>query len=88
MADGFRELTPEKLQTAEGVSDLNRMLQFLFLKATANGDNVDVSYGYGTPENVVAKNIGSIFMNLSGSTSTTLYVKTADNGLATGWTAK
>lgn len=87
MADGFSELTIEKLQTPEGLRELNRMLQYLFLKLPANGDNVDISYGYGTPENAVAKAVGALFLRLDGGASTTLYVKTSGTG-ATGWTAK
>lgn len=44
--------------------------------------------GTGSPESKVAAPIGSIYLRTDGSTSTTLYVKTADAALATGWTAK
>jgi len=44
--------------------------------------------GAGSPEGIVAADIGSLYLRTDGSTSTTLYVKTADAGLATGWTAK
>lgn len=43
--------------------------------------------GTGSPEGVVVAPIGSIFLRLDGSTSTTLYVKTA-NTTSSGWTAK
>jgi hypothetical protein len=43
--------------------------------------------GIGTPESYVAAGIGSIYVNLSGGVSTTLYVKTSGTG-KTGWTAK
>lgn len=44
--------------------------------------------GAGSPEGIVVANRGTIFLRTDGSTSTTLYVKTANDGLATGWTAK
>lgn len=44
--------------------------------------------GIGTPEGAVIADKGSIYLRTDGSTSTTLYVKTADSALATGWTAK
>lgn len=47
-----------------------------------------IKWGNGSPEGVVTANIGSLYLRLDGSTSTTLYVKTANNGSATGWTAK
>lgn len=43
--------------------------------------------GFGSPEGVVTAFVGSIYTNLNGSTSTTLWVKTSGNG-NTGWTAK
>jgi hypothetical protein len=44
--------------------------------------------GAGDPEGVVTANRGTIYMRTDGSTSTTLYVKTANDGSANGWTAK
>lgn len=44
--------------------------------------------GTGSPEGVVTANIGSLYLRTDGSTSTTLYIKTANNGSANGWTAK
>jgi hypothetical protein len=43
--------------------------------------------GTGTPEGVVTAPIGSLYLNVSGGVSTTLYVKTSGAG-NTGWTAK
>lgn len=43
--------------------------------------------GAGSPEGVVTAPVGSLYTNRSGSTSTTLYVKTSGSG-NTGWTAK
>ncbi len=47
-----------------------------------------VKFGAGSPEGVVVADRGTIDMRTDGSASTTLYVKTANDGLATGWTAK
>lgn len=44
--------------------------------------------GTGSPEGVVAAIIGSLYTRTDGGTLTTLYVKTADGGGTTGWTAK
>jgi hypothetical protein len=44
--------------------------------------------GTGSPEGVHAAPIGYLYLRRDGSSSTTLYVKTADDGEATGWTAK
>lgn len=43
--------------------------------------------GVGSPEGVVVAQVGSLYTNSSGGTSTTLYVKTSGTG-NTGWTAK
>jgi hypothetical protein len=47
-----------------------------------------IKWGTGSPEGVVVANIGSLYLREDGSTNTTLYIKTANNGQATGWTAK
>jgi hypothetical protein len=47
-----------------------------------------VFVGQGSPENVISADKGAVYLRTDGGTSTTLYVKTADAGLATGWTAK
>jgi hypothetical protein len=44
--------------------------------------------GNGSPENVVVAPIGSLYTRQDGSTSTTLYVKTATGTTSAGWTAK
>ena len=87
MADGFVELNSKKIQTEEGVSELNRMLQVLFDNMFGDGDTVRYFKGYGSPENVVSASVGSIYSRLDGGATTTLYVKTSGTG-ATGWTAK
>ncbi len=47
-----------------------------------------LKFGTGSPEGVVTADIGTLYMRTDGSTSTTLYVKTANNNSANGWTAK
>jgi len=44
--------------------------------------------GEGSPEGVVIADKGAIYQRTDGGASTSLYVKTADDGEATGWTAK
>jgi len=44
--------------------------------------------GLGSPEGVIAAAVGSLYTNISGGTSTTLYVKTSNGAANTGWTAK
>jgi hypothetical protein len=48
---------------------------------------VSFSSGSGSPEGVLTAVVGSVYLRLDGSTSTTLYVKTSGTG-NTGWTAK
>lgn len=45
-------------------------------------------FGTGSPEGVVVADRGTLYTRLDGAAATTLYVKTANDGLATGWTAK
>ena len=47
-----------------------------------------VRFGEGSPEGVVVADRGTIYMRTDGSTNTTLYIKTADDGLSSGWTPK
>jgi hypothetical protein len=42
----------------------------------------------GTPEGAIVANLGAMALRRDGGGATTLYVKTADDGLNTGWTAK
>jgi hypothetical protein len=51
------------------------------------GNVPTITTGTASPEGVVTAPIGSLFLRQDGSTSTTLYVKTAGAG-DTGWTAK
>ena len=46
-----------------------------------------LSFGTGSPENVVTAPRGALYMRTDGGASTTLYVKTANTD-NTGWTAK
>jgi len=52
-----------------------------------NATPITLLQGTGSPEGVVTANIGSIYLNMSGGASTTLYIKTTGVG-NTGWTAK
>lgn len=70
-----------------GTGAQRRVLRFGY-GTTSGSDVIGIYYGTGSPEAVVTANIGSIYLRYDGSTSTTLYVKTADNGANTGWTAK
>ncbi len=54
----------------------------------AASHDLRVRFGAGSPEGVVTANRGTLYLRTDGSTNTTLYVKTADDGLASGWTAK
>lgn len=53
-----------------------------------NLNSITLTLGNGSPEGVVAANIGSLYVNISGGTNTTLYIKTTNTGGNTGWTAK
>lgn len=46
-----------------------------------------VRSGEGSPEGVVAAPVGTLYLNSSGSSGTTLYVKESGTG-STGWAAK
>lgn len=81
MADGYIELDPKKIQTAEGIAELNRMLFHLFDNIAGDGDSIRVYRGYGVPS--LSAGIGSLYLRLDGGSTTTLYVK--ESG---GWVAK
>lgn len=87
MADGFTELTTENVTSKEGISELNRMLRFLFENVAGDGLTRKVFSGYGSPESVVTADIGSAYLRFDGGATTTLYIKTS-GAAATGWTAK
>jgi hypothetical protein len=54
---------------------------------TSASNGVIVRTGTGSPEGVVTANMGSLYLNLSGGASTTLYVKQTGAG-NTGWVGK
>lgn len=54
---------------------------------TVWSNQIGVAQGTGSPEGVLTAAIGALYVNLTGGTSTTLYVKTSGTG-NTGWTAK
>lgn len=62
----------------------DREFQSWLLKA----HDLRVKFGAGSPEGVVIADRGTLYLRTDGSTNTTLYVKTADDAAATGWTAK
>ena len=88
MASQFANLTVDALKTNDGVNLLNNMLQALFDSMPGDMNTVQVYKGYGVPENVVAAGIGSLYLNLSGGSNTTLYAKESGAGTATGWIAR
>ena len=47
-----------------------------------------IFYGIGSPEGVIRANKGSIYLNLSGGSSTTLYVKESGEDDKSGWIGK
>lgn len=49
---------------------------------------VQILSGTGSPEGVVVAHIGSIYFRLDGGTSTSFYIKEANNTTAVGWVAK
>ena len=51
------------------------------------GPSATLSNGSGSPEGVLAASAGSLYVDTSGGTSTTLYVKESGTG-NTGWIAK
>lgn len=87
MADGFIELTEEKLKTHEGVAELNRMLSHLYEYLAGDGEARRVITGQGTPEGSVVAGVGSVYMRTDGGASTSIYIKESGSG-ATGWTPK
>lgn len=87
MADGAIPLSVESLKTPEGVSTLNAMLQKLFDLVPGDGETVKIYSGFGSPLNVIAAGIGSIYLRKDGGASTSVYVKESGTD-GTGWVAK
>lgn len=76
------------------LGDLGRLIVRLYDlfreygRAVNDLDDRSVLRGEGSPEGVVVANRGRLYVRTDGAALTTLYVKTADDGLATGWSAK
>jgi len=87
MADGFNELTVDKIKTPDGINELNRMLSLLFDNMAGDGNTVRVYRGYGSPLNVVSASVGSIYQRLDGGAGTSVYVKESGTD-GSGWVAK
>ena len=47
-----------------------------------------VLWGKGSPEDIVFAKIGTLYLRLDGSTSTTLYIKESGDPSKDGWIAK
>ncbi len=80
------QLTPELLQSPEGVRELNTMLQTLFQLVGGDADTVRIYSGFGTPEGEITAGVGSMYMRKDGGSDTTIYKKESGTG-ATGWVA-
>ena len=82
-------LTPPRLGTdlSSLITSLYDVLGRMVVSVNTLEDS-RVLRGSGSPEGVIVANIGALYVRSDGSTSTTLYVKTAGDGLSTGWTAK
>lgn len=65
------------------------VLFFQFFSSLLKGEpaKCTVTWGMGSPENVVAAPVGSLFLRTNGGAGSTLYVKEA-NATAVGWVAK
>lgn len=87
MADGYVEITTEKINSREGLNEINRMIKTLFDLVAGDGEQVRVFNGNGSPEGSVVAGVGSIYMRVDGGASTSIYVKESGTG-ATGWIAK
>lgn len=59
-----------------------------FQKWCRESYDLRVRFGTGSPLSVVVADRGTLYMRTDGGAGTTLYVKEADDGLATGWVAK
>ena len=60
----------------------------VWTKAVTLNTGASFTSGTGSPEGVVSAFVGSVYVNTSGGTSTTLYIKTSGGSGNTGWTAK
>ena len=73
--------------STNSVEDANVNYPYQLQMSNSSGSPAIWTTGTGSPEGVLTAPIGSLYTNLTGSTSTTLYVKTSGTG-NTGWTAK
>jgi hypothetical protein len=71
--------------TADGVVALTNQAGTGFTSLNLNTTKIQI--GTGSPENAVSANTGSVYLNLSGGSTTTLYVKASGTG-STGWLGK
>jgi hypothetical protein len=55
-----------------------------YIRGWLNIDGITIYTGNGSPENVIAANVGSMYLRKDGGSGTTLYVKEAGTG-NTGW---
>ena len=82
----YLRLTPELIQTAEGITQLNNAITALNDLIPGDGETVRIYSGFGTPESKVSAGIGSVYLRKDGSTGTTIYKKESGTG-DTGWVA-
>lgn len=76
---------------SDGVTNLgasNKKWNVAYANEVNLGGGGRIITGTGSPEGVINTNPGAIYINLSGGTGTTLYVKEQGVGLNTGWVAK
>lgn len=59
-----------------------------FMKWCLETYDLRLKFGSGSPAGVVTANRGTLYLRTDGGAGTTLYVKEANDGLATGWVAK
>lgn len=76
-----------KIDSGTGGSAIDLQGYVVRLRDHAGANEVYVKTGTGSPEGALAAPVGSLYLNVSGGASTTLYVKTSGTG-NTGWTAK
>jgi hypothetical protein len=75
-----------------GLQDLNATTS-TFTRATSTGgtqtlQGIPLFIGTGSPNGVVTASPGSLYLNLSGGSATTLYVKESGTATNTGWVGK
>lgn len=58
--DGWTELTIDKIDTIQGINELNRMLRVLFENVPGDGESVRVYNGVGVPS--ISAGEGSLYL--------------------------